>query len=154
MIQRRKIRKTLVLFAGISLLTVTPGLTVHTSHVNADTVDTIPRSLETRTINLNITQEDGSYATAGISDPGQPARSLLEAKVSRTNNWGEEKDADGNVTRQGSYVYYGSYQQSSDGNGSYNTEPIKWRVLDADTQDFNASHDMPHTMCPTRYWIR
>lgn len=146
MIQRRKIRKTLVLFAGISLLTVTPGLTVHTSHVNADTVDTIPRSLETRTINLNITQEDGSYATAGISDPGQPARSLLEAKVSRTNNWGEEKDADGNVTRQGSYVYYGSYQQSSDGNGSYNTEPIKWRVLDADTQDFNASHDMPHTM--------
>ena len=30
---------------------------------------------------------------------------------------------------QGSNVYYGTYQQSSDGNGGYNTDPIKWRVL-------------------------
>ena len=32
-------------------------------------------------------------------------------------------------SEQGSNVYYGTYQQSSDGNGGYNTDPIKWRVL-------------------------
>lgn len=26
-------------------------------------------------------------------------------------------------------IYFGSYKQSSDGNGGYNTDPIKWRVL-------------------------
>ena len=30
---------------------------------------------------------------------------------------------------QASSVYFGNYQQSSDGNGGYNTDPIKWRVL-------------------------
>lgn len=26
-------------------------------------------------------------------------------------------------------IYFGTYRQSSDGSGSYNTEPVKWRVL-------------------------
>ena len=30
---------------------------------------------------------------------------------------------------QKSSVYFGNYKQSSDGNGDYLTEPIKWRVL-------------------------
>lgn len=30
---------------------------------------------------------------------------------------------------QKSSVYFGNYKQSSDGNGGYLTEPIKWRVL-------------------------
>lgn len=29
------------------------------------------------------------------------------------------------------YIYYGTYQQSSNGNNGYNTDPIKWRVLSA-----------------------
>lgn len=31
---------------------------------------------------------------------------------------------------RGNYIYFGNYQQSSDGNGGYLNEPIKWRVLD------------------------
>lgn len=31
--------------------------------------------------------------------------------------------------RQADNLYFGTYQQSSDGNGGYNTDPIKWRVL-------------------------
>ena len=30
---------------------------------------------------------------------------------------------------QASSVYFGNYQQSSDGSGSYNADPVKWRVL-------------------------
>ena len=31
---------------------------------------------------------------------------------------------------QAGSVYFGTYQQSSDGNGGYHTDPIKWRVLE------------------------
>ena len=38
---------------------------------------------------------------------------------------------------QAANLYFGTYQQSSDGNGGYNTDPIKWRVLEnADGQLF------------------
>lgn len=38
---------------------------------------------------------------------------------------------------QADNLYFGTYQQSSDGNGGYNTDPIKWRVLEnADGQLF------------------
>ena len=30
---------------------------------------------------------------------------------------------------QADNVYFGTYQQSSDGTGGYNTDPVKWRVL-------------------------
>ena len=30
---------------------------------------------------------------------------------------------------QASSVYFGNYRQSSDGSGSYNADPVKWRVL-------------------------
>ena len=39
--------------------------------------------------------------------------------------------------RQADNLYFGTYQQSSDGNGGYNIDPIKWRVLEnADGQLF------------------
>lgn len=144
--QKRNLYKILALFSGISLFFALPGLPISTCLANTGTTEAASRSLDTRTVNLNIAQEDCSYTIAGISDPGQPANSQLEAKVSRTNNWGEEKDSDGNVVKHGSYVYYGCYQQSSNGNGGYHTEPLKWRVLDADTQDFNEGNEPPHTM--------
>ena len=31
---------------------------------------------------------------------------------------------------QASNIYFGTYPQSSDGEGGYSDEPIKWRVLD------------------------
>ena len=38
---------------------------------------------------------------------------------------------------QADNIYFGTYQQSSDGNGGYNTDPVKWRVLEnADGQLF------------------
>jgi hypothetical protein len=38
---------------------------------------------------------------------------------------------------QADNIYFGTYQQSSDGSGGYNTDPIKWRVLEnADGQLF------------------
>lgn len=38
---------------------------------------------------------------------------------------------------QADSVYFGTYQQSSDGNGGYNTDPIKWQVLkNADSKLF------------------
>ena len=38
---------------------------------------------------------------------------------------------------QADNIYFGTYQQSSDGNGGYNIDPIKWRVLEnADGQLF------------------
>ena len=39
--------------------------------------------------------------------------------------------------RQADSVYFGTYQQSSDGNSGYNIDPIKWRVLEnADSELF------------------
>ena len=41
---------------------------------------------------------------------------------------------------QADNIYFGTYQQSSDGSGGYNTDPIKWRVLEnADGQLFPLS---------------
>lgn len=38
---------------------------------------------------------------------------------------------------QADSVYFGTYKQSSDGSGGYNTDPIKWRVLEnADSKLF------------------
>lgn len=143
MIQKQNATKILAILAGVSLLFTSPGLPAQTIQVKADTVTVTPESPEIRSINLNLVQEDGSYTIAGISDPGQPANSQTEASIARNNSWGQETDADGNVTKSGSYVYYGSYQQSSDGDGGYLTEPLKWRVLDADSQDFSTED---HTM--------
>lgn len=143
----KKVTKLLAVLTGFSLLAAIPGPPAYTVSAKAAPVSSGSPSPELRNINLNVIQEDGSYATAGISDPGQPANSQLEPAVSRTNNWGEEKNAQGEVIKSGSFIYYGSYCQSSDGGGGYHTEPVKWRVLDADTQNFSTPDDTAsHTM--------
>ena len=39
-------------------------------------------------------------------------------------------DGAGNISGgQADNIYFGTYQQSSDGSGGYNTDPVKWRVL-------------------------
>lgn len=144
---KRQGRRTVTVLTVISLLFTSHGLPFKTVYVKADSATGISGIAEEKNINLNVKQEDGSFAIAGISDPGQPNNSQIAAKDAAQNNWGEEKDADGNVVKSGSYVHYGNYQQSSDPDGGYKTEPIKWRVLDADTQDFNAENDAEsHTM--------
>lgn len=47
-------------------------------------------------------------------------------------------DGAGNIGGgQADNIYFGTYQQSSDGSGGYNTDPVKWRVLsNADGQLF------------------
>ena len=35
---------------------------------------------------------------------------------------------------QADNIYFGTYQQSSDGSGGYNTDPVKWRVLANDEE--------------------
>ena len=66
------------------------------------------------------------------------AAGLLPAKVSvsaagtdtgKAIQLVEDGSAANIIGRQESNVYYGTYQQSSDGNGGYNIDPIKWRVL-------------------------
>lgn len=142
MIAKREGKKRLAMLVGISLLLASTGLPSRTIRGKAETISDVSNlsmgGVRTTNINLNIAQDDGSYVIAGISDPGKPAKS---------GNWGEEKDSGGNVIKSGSYIYYGAYQQSSVGDGSYRTEPVKWRVLDADTMDFNAKGDTTsHTM--------
>lgn len=67
---------------------------------------------ETRSMNLNIRQVDGSYRIAGITDPAVP--------VKDTDPW------------SGTKVYYGKYKDV----------PLLFRVLDADTTDYNSAHTM------------
>ena len=44
----------------------------------------------------------------------------------------ESGTAENILGTQQSNIWFGSYQQSSDGNGGYNVDPIKWRVLSND----------------------
>ena len=54
------------------------------------------------------------WGTSGIANPVAPSSS------------------DENALYTYDYVYYGNYKQTSNGGSGYNTDPIKWRVLDAD----------------------
>ena len=47
-----------------------------------------------------------------------------------------EPEVENNAYRgEYSFVWFGNYKQSSDGNGGYNVDPIKWRVLENDSED-------------------
>ncbi len=71
---------------------------------------------------------------------------------------------------QASNIYFGTYQQSSNGDGGYNTEPIKWRVLSnengklfllsdkaLDAGQFNATYHKDTSVtwsnCTLRSWL-
>ncbi len=74
-------------------------------------------------------------------------------------------DSDGTVTWD--CVYFGNYPQSSDGNGGFKTEKIKWRVLSVDGNDaflladqnldcqpYNTSFtDVTWETCTLRSWL-
>ena len=48
--------------------------------------------------------------------------------IQRVSN--DSNDSAGNIGgRQADNVYFGTYRQSSNGSSSYNTDPVKWRVL-------------------------
>lgn len=75
-----------------------------------------------RTVNLNMSSEDGSCVIAGINDPGRAA--------DPEHIW-----ANGHA----SYVYFGEYYQDAD--KSVKT-PVKWRVLDADATGYADGHSL------------
>lgn len=53
--------------------------------------------------------------------------------IQRVSN--DSNDSAGNIGGgQADNVYFGTYQQSSDGSGGYNTDPVKWRVLSSGNQ--------------------
>lgn len=124
-------RKSLAVITSLALLFAGIYQPVNKASANAESVTlTAPASApETKNINLNVKQGDGSYVIAGISDPS-PAPT-----ISPGPEW-----ADG----QGSYVYYGNYASHLE-TSSPSYESVKWRVLDADTTDYDASNTN-HTM--------
>ncbi|HIX63782.1 MAG TPA: hypothetical protein H9852_05070 [Candidatus Mediterraneibacter colneyensis] len=75
-----------------------------------------------KTVNLNTASEDGSYVIAGINDPGRAAEP--------EHTW-----ANGHA----SYVYFGNYYQDE---GKSVKTPVKWRVLDADTEAYTDGHSL------------
>ncbi|MBO5485378.1 MAG: hypothetical protein J5988_00390 [Eubacterium sp.] len=124
-------RKSLAIITSLALLFAGIYQPVNKASANAESVMlTAPASApETKNINLNVKQGDGSYAIAGINDPSPaPTRSPGP-------DW-----ADG----QGSYVYYGNYASHLE-TSSPSYESVKWRVLDADTTDYDAGNTN-HTM--------
>ncbi len=87
------------------------------------------RKPKVKSINLNMQQEGGAFRIAGLGDPSKAASQL--------DSWSNGR---------GSYVYFGAYPQGEDGEGEYSAEPVKWRVLDADTTDFGGEETAEHTM--------
>ncbi len=87
------------------------------------------RKTKVKSINLNMQQEGGVFRIAGLGDPSKAASQL--------DSWSNGK---------GSYVYFGVYPQGEDGEGQFLAEPVKWRVLDADTTDFGVGETGKHTM--------
>ena len=75
-----------------------------------------------KTVNLNVLSEDGSYAIAGINDPGRATEP--------EHTW-----ANGHA----SYVYFGNYYQDAEKSA---LTPVKWRVLDADTTAYTGGHSL------------
>lgn len=133
-------KKMLAVITAMSLVISGVSLPGNEISVKAGDIRVASGTPEVRTINLNVKQSDGSYAIAGVSDPVEVAKPTDTPHP----NWSDGK---------GSYVYYGTYQQSEDtanstlGNTVYQTEPIKWRVLDGDTTDYDdANGNTNHTM--------
>ncbi|MBQ7541737.1 MAG: hypothetical protein IJT44_05550, partial [Clostridia bacterium] len=75
--------------------------------------------------------------------------------------------AGGVLGAQQSSVWFGNYKQSSDGNGGYNVEPVKWRVLsnadgklflladqNLDKVQYNGNHEnVTWDTCEIRDWL-
>ena len=97
----------------------------------------IPDSLAAGEYTLNVFSEqyNGDYKTDYASAFAEVALTVEEAAAPGIDTGKAIQLVDsGTVANisggQADNIYFGTYQQSSDGSGGYNTDPIKWRVLE------------------------
>lgn len=104
----------------------------------------IPDSLAAGEYTLNVFSEqyNGDYKTDYASAFAEVALTVEEAAAPGIDTGKAIQLVDSGTAAnigggQADNIYFGTYQQSSDGSGGYNTDPIKWRVLEnADGQLF------------------
>ncbi|MBM6871920.1 DUF6273 domain-containing protein, partial [Pseudoflavonifractor phocaeensis] len=104
----------------------------------------IPADLAPGSYTLNVFSEqyNGDYMTDYASAFAEVALTVEEAAAPGIDTGKAIQLVDSGTAAnigggQADNIYFGTYQQSSDGNSGYNTDPIKWRVLEnADGQLF------------------
>ena len=104
----------------------------------------IPADLAPGSYTLNVFSEqyNGDYKTDYASAFAEVALTVEEAAAPGIDTGKAIQLVDSGTAAnigggQADNIYFGTYQQSSDGSGGYNTDPIKWRVLkNADGQLF------------------
>ena len=104
----------------------------------------IPDSLAAGEYTLNVFSEqyNGDYKTDYASAFAEVALTVEEAAAPGIDTGKAIQLVDSGTAAnigggQADNIYFGTYQQSSDGSGGYNIDPIKWRVLkNADGQLF------------------
>lgn len=97
----------------------------------------IPDSLAAGEYTLNVFSEqyNGDYMTDYASAFAEVALTVEEAAAPGIDTGKAIQLVDSGTAAnigggQADNIYFGTYQQSSDGSGGYNTDPIKWRVLE------------------------
>ena len=98
---------------------------------------TIPANLADGTYTLYVFSEqyNGDYMTNYASAFAEVALTVEEAAAPGIDTGKAIQLVDSGTAAnigggQADNIYFGTYQQSSDGSGGYNTDPIKWRVLE------------------------
>lgn len=96
----------------------------------------IPDSLAAGEYTLNVFSEqyNGDYKTDYASAFAEVALTVEEAAAPGIDTGKAIQLVDSGTAAnigggQADNIYFGTYQQSSDGSGGYNTNPVKWRVL-------------------------
>ena len=96
----------------------------------------IPADLAPGSYTLNVFSEqyNGDYKTDYASAFAEVALTVEEAAAPGIDTGKAIQLVDSGTAAnigggQADNIYFGTYQQSSDGNSGYNTDPIKWRVL-------------------------
>ena len=97
----------------------------------------IPADLAPGSYTLNVFSEqyNGDYKTDYASAFAEVALTVEEAAAPGIDTGKAIQLVDSGTAAnigggQADNIYFGTYQQSSDGSGGYNTDPIKWRVLE------------------------
>ena len=97
---------------------------------------TIPSGLADGTYTLYVFSEqyNGDYMTDYASAFAEVALTVEEAAAPGIDTGKAIQLVDSGTAAnigggQADNIYFGTYQQSSDGSGGYNTNPVKWRVL-------------------------
>ena len=96
----------------------------------------IPADLAPGSYTLNVFSEqyNGDYKTDYASAFAEVALTVEEAAAPGIDTGKAIQLVDSGTAAnigggQADNIYFGTYQQSSDGSGGYNTNPVKWRVL-------------------------